>query len=163
MIYHRLHDLRKDNNVTEYEIADFLHVAQNTYSQYETGKREIPIEVLSKLADYYNISVDYLLGRTDIKTFTGKYFNNAFERFENSKQNTSVSYQERIKLLRTTKDLSQTQVSNFLHIEQSVYSDYENGKTPMPAELLIKLAQFYDVDLYYICGITDIKTCYPDY
>lgn len=63
----RLRDLREDNDLKQSQIAEILNIKQNTYSQYENGKREIPISLLWKLADYYNISVDYLIGRTDKK------------------------------------------------------------------------------------------------
>lgn len=64
----RLKDLREDNDVKQKELAEYLNIKQNTYSQYENGKREIPIELLWKLADYYNTSVDYIIGRTDNST-----------------------------------------------------------------------------------------------
>lgn len=57
--------MREDKDLTQNEIAQYLNIKQNTYSQYETGKREIPIELLWKLADYYQTSVDYLIGRTE--------------------------------------------------------------------------------------------------
>ncbi len=59
----RLKDLREDNDKTQNQIAALLNVKQNTYSQYENGKREVPINILWKLADYYNVSIDYLVGR----------------------------------------------------------------------------------------------------
>lgn len=61
----RLKDLREDNDYTQSQLAQLLNVKQNTYSQYENGKREIPISALCKLADFYNTSVDYILCRTD--------------------------------------------------------------------------------------------------
>ena len=61
----RLKDLREDNDVKQKELAEYLNIKQNTYSQYENGKREIPLDTLWKLADYYNTSVDYIIGRTD--------------------------------------------------------------------------------------------------
>ncbi len=61
----RLKDLREDNDVKQKELAEYLNIKQNTYSQYENGKREIPLDTLCKLADYYNTSIDYLIGRTD--------------------------------------------------------------------------------------------------
>jgi len=63
----RLKDLREDNDITQAEIAKMLNIRQNTYSQYENQKREIPLSLLWKLADYYNTSIDYLVGRTDKK------------------------------------------------------------------------------------------------
>ena len=61
----RLKDIREDNDLKQEEIAKILNIKQNTYSQYETGNRQIPIDLLIKLADFYNISVDYILRRTD--------------------------------------------------------------------------------------------------
>ena len=63
----RLKDLREDNDLTQSEIAVYLHIKQNTYSQYENGQRQIPIEQLIALAKYYKTSTDYLLGLTDVK------------------------------------------------------------------------------------------------
>ncbi len=61
----RLRELREDRDYTQQEIADFLHIKQNTYSQYENSIREIPIDLIIKLADYYGVSIDYLLSQTD--------------------------------------------------------------------------------------------------
>ena len=63
----RLKDLREDADLTQRELADYLHIKQNTYSQYENGQRQLPIEILISLARYYRTSTDYLLGLTDKK------------------------------------------------------------------------------------------------
>lgn len=63
----RLRDLREDYDLTQNDLARLLNVRQNTYSQYENGKRQIPIEALILLARFYNTSTDYLLGLTDEK------------------------------------------------------------------------------------------------
>ena len=57
----RLKELREENNISQAEIAEVLHIRQNTYSQYETGKRQLPIDVLIKLAKYYKVTTDYIL------------------------------------------------------------------------------------------------------
>lgn len=61
----RLKDLREDNDLTQRELADKLHISQNTYSQYENGVRQLPIEMLIKLSYLYNVSTDYILRLTD--------------------------------------------------------------------------------------------------
>ena len=61
----RLRALREDRDLSQQKLADLLHIRQNTYSQYETGARQIPIEALIRLALFYNTSTDYLLGITD--------------------------------------------------------------------------------------------------
>ena len=68
MKYENIRSLRIDNGYTQKKIAEYLGVSQNTYSQYEIGVLHYPIEVLEKLADFYDVSVDYLLGRTNTKT-----------------------------------------------------------------------------------------------
>ena len=67
MIFENIRNLREDNDKTQVELAEYLHVKQTTYSKYELGKINIPIEVFIKLADYYDVSVDYLIGRTQHK------------------------------------------------------------------------------------------------
>jgi len=64
----RLRDLREDSDITQAELAEHLHIRQNTYSQYENGQRQIPLALLIKLADFYHTSIDYLVGLTDVKT-----------------------------------------------------------------------------------------------
>lgn len=67
MLYKRIRDLREDKDLTQTDIAKYLHISQRAYSRYENDERSIPTEVLSKLADYHNTSVDYLIDRTDVK------------------------------------------------------------------------------------------------
>jgi transcriptional regulator with XRE-family HTH domain len=64
----RIKDLREDRDLTQQELSKFLNITQVAYSYYELGKRSIPLELLCKLADFYNTSVDYLLYRTNIRT-----------------------------------------------------------------------------------------------
>ena len=61
----RIRDLREDHDYTQQYVAEKLHIKQNTYSQYETGHRQIPLEILIRLADLYKTSIDYILERTD--------------------------------------------------------------------------------------------------
>ena len=63
----RLRDLREDRDITQSQLAKILHVKQNTYSQYENGQRQVPVDVLVSLAYYYDTSIDYIVGITDIK------------------------------------------------------------------------------------------------
>lgn len=67
MVFKNLRAIREDNDLRQSDIAKILNVSQNTYSQYETGVIALTADVLIKLADYYNVSVDYLLDRTDKK------------------------------------------------------------------------------------------------
>ena len=62
----RLREIREDRQLSQRQLAEILNVKQNTYSQYETEKRQIPVAMLITPANYYNVSVDYLLCLTDI-------------------------------------------------------------------------------------------------
>lgn len=61
----RLKDLREDSDITQTALASYLHIKQNTYSQYENGQRQIPLGLLIILADFYDTSIDYIVGLTD--------------------------------------------------------------------------------------------------
>lgn len=65
MYLQRLRDLREDHDLSQTQVADLLHIQQTVYSRYERGFQTIPLEHLIKLADYYQVSLDYLTGRTD--------------------------------------------------------------------------------------------------
>lgn len=63
----RLKQLREEADIPQKVLADILNIKQNTYSQYENGQRQLPIEALIKMAAYYKVSTDYILGLTDKK------------------------------------------------------------------------------------------------
>lgn len=63
----RLKDLREDNDLTQKQISEYLLCDQSLYSKYERGEREIPLKIIIKLADFYNVSIDYLVGRSKNK------------------------------------------------------------------------------------------------
>ena len=66
-VYKRIRDLREDLDISQTTIANYLHISQRTYSHYENGERAIPIEIFIKLAEFHHTTVDYLVGRTNIK------------------------------------------------------------------------------------------------
>ncbi len=67
MKFQRIQDLRTDADLSQKQISDILHISQRSYSHYETGSRNIPIEMLIRLANYYETSIDYLVGVLIIK------------------------------------------------------------------------------------------------
>lgn len=67
MYFQRIRDLREDCDLTQREVAEFLGIQQTVYSRYERGFQTIPVEHLLKLADFYHVSTDYMLGRTNSK------------------------------------------------------------------------------------------------
>ncbi|MBQ3524393.1 MAG: helix-turn-helix transcriptional regulator [Clostridia bacterium] len=69
MLYRRIRDLREDSDLTQREMGEILNCSQRVYSNYERGDLDIPTEILIKLADFHNVSVDYILNRTDKKSW----------------------------------------------------------------------------------------------
>lgn len=72
-----------------------------------------------------------------------------------------MNYTDRIKSLREDKDLTQEKIAKLLNIGQKTYSDYERGKIRIPIDSIIVLAEYYDVSIDYICGVTNIKNRFP--
>lgn len=66
MIYKRIRDLREDKDLTQKALAKALNCSQQVYSNYELGQRDIPTDILIKLSAFYNVSVDYILGISDV-------------------------------------------------------------------------------------------------
>lgn len=66
-MFQRIRDLREDADLTQYQMAEILHCSQQVYSNYELGQREIPLPILLRLADFYDTTTDYLLGRTNYR------------------------------------------------------------------------------------------------
>ncbi len=67
MYFKRIKDLRIDHDLYQKQIANLLKITRQQYGLYESGKRDIPVDLLIKLADFYNVSIDYMLGRTKNK------------------------------------------------------------------------------------------------
>ncbi len=65
MLFRRIRDLREDRDIPQRKIAEYLQIHQTTYSDYEIGNLNVPVDVLIKLAKYYDTSIDYLVGLTD--------------------------------------------------------------------------------------------------
>ena len=64
-MYHRIRDLRTDHDLSQKDVAAYLEMSQTGYSKYEVGTNDVPTQILIKLARFYNVSIDYLLGETD--------------------------------------------------------------------------------------------------
>ncbi len=139
MIYLRYKDIREDRDLFQQEIADILKINRISYIRYEQGLRQMPINKLIILADFYNTSIDYLIGETDNK-----------ERYKKLH-----TIKPKIKYLRELKKLSQEDIAKVLKIHQVQYCRYETEKRLIPLDKLIILSEFYNTSIDYIVGLTD--------
>ncbi|MCM6841536.1 helix-turn-helix domain-containing protein [Lactococcus lactis] len=128
----QLKTLRKINGLTQKELAEKLKIKQNSYSDWENGKSEPNIEMLVRIADYFDVSLDYLLG--------GKM------------KNITEEFSLCLKKLSMKRKLSQKQIAEELKISQQQYSKWEGGIITTNAETLVRLANYFDVSIDYLLG-----------
>lgn len=163
IIVNRIRDLREDHDLTQQELADMLGCSQATYSRYETGDVNVPVDILKRLSQFYKVSIDYIVGLSDRK-WTNLCecridFNMLFSHTLKWGSESGV-YMERIRNLREDKDLNQTKMAELLNCSQTTYSRYETGDLNIPIDSLTKLAIFFNTSIDYLIGLTDEKKPY---
>lgn len=146
----RLIELRKEKGLNQTEIAKELHISQQTYSQWESDKRNPSQKTLEKLANFFNVSVSYLLGETSIRNFT---------ELTTSKEQSHVpsgqTIGERLKSARKEAGLLQEEVAEHFNITQQAYQVWESGKRNPKKETIKRLSDFFGVSYSYLLGISD--------
>ncbi len=145
----RLKELRKENNLLQKDIAAFLKMSQNGYSQYETEITDVSTTILRRLSEFYNVSIDYILCLTNIK-----------DKYMPSKVITPTNYMNRLSEIRNDLDLNQFEVANILNMSQTGYSAYEVGICDIPTKVLKKLSLYYNVPIDYLLYLTDERIPY---
>lgn len=138
MYFHRLRDLREDNDYSLLLVSDFIHCSKRTYQRYEKGDTEIPSSKAILLASLYNVSLDYLLGISSQKGYATRQICPAYRR---------------LRLLRRKKHYSQEELANLLYYKKEVYRRYELGTQEIPIQMAIQLAFIYQVSVDYILGL----------
>lgn len=145
----RYSELRQDSDKTQSDIALILKVNGvngNTYLKWEKCINDMPIEKCVELANYYNTSLDYLLGLSNIH--------------KNIQEKRIINYQllsQRLLQLRKEANLSQQVLGDKLGFMQRTYANYESGKRIPTVLKLLTVAQFYNVSFDYLVGCIDDK------
>ncbi len=135
MLFERLRDLREDKNITQEKVAEKIHVKRSTYSGYEIGRDQIPLPRLNLLAEFYEVSFDYITGITDIKSNYKKVNIDA------------AIIGKNLKNLRKKKHIKATEICKKLNINSSTYSAYETGKVIIQTDFLYTIAKDYEYSL----------------
>jgi len=139
--YSRVREVREDFDMSQKQAAAILKISPQQYQLYESGKREMPMHLFIKLADYYEVSIDYLAGID--KNDYNEYL---------TKQKEISYYYQKIRDIREDNDMNQQQVADILGITRQQYQLYESGKREMPMHHFITLAEHYGVTIDYLVG-----------
>ena len=139
--YSRVREVREDFDMSQKQAAAILKISPQQYQLYESGKREMPMHLFIKLADYYEVSIDYLAGIDK----------NDYNEYLTKQKEISYFYQK-IRDIREDNDMNQQQVADILGITRQQYQLYESGKREMPMHHFITLAEHYGVTIDYLVG-----------
>lgn len=141
MKYERIKNNREDHDLTQREMATYLHVKRSTYAMWELGDVRIPLLKLQEIADYFQVSMQYLVGLTNDKSKVIE------KTIVNSRLLGGV-----LKTKRLENNLTQMQVAAYLMINQSAYAYYEYGKAQIPIDKLCLIANLYQTTIDCLCG-----------
>ena len=142
----RLKELRLEKNLTQQQIADIFKMARQTYNHYEVQENIIPIKHLNNIANYYDISIDYLLGLSDKRKYNA--VNKDFDK--------KISG-ERLKSFRKENNLTQVDLAQLLNTFHTVVVDYEKGKNFIATPFLYTICKTYKISADYLLGRIDRK------
>ncbi len=140
----RYKTLRENRGLTQEELAKKLNLKRNTYSKWELLINDMPLGICNKLANFYNVSVDYLLGLVSTR------------QYDNHKEEFNIDIlKQRLKKIRKKMKLTQKDVAKVINIKQASYNDYESGKVIISTFGIINIASFYHCSVDYLLGRID--------
>lgn len=139
----RLFDLREYKDLSQIKLADYLGITQQTYSLWEKGTKIIPLKHLNSLSNFYEISIDYIVGLTDEKN------NSGIIKLTELNKNEIGS---RIKKIREDNNLTLRDLAKELNTTSSTISAYETGKTLILTAFAYQICIKYNVSLDWLCG-----------
>ena len=139
----RLFELREYNNLTQKDVAEVLGLKRRTYTSWEIGTITIPLKHLNSLSDYYNVSMDYLLGLSTDKDFSKNNYIKKLNKKEIGK---------RINQVRKANNLTLRDLAKELNTTYSTINAYELGKTLILTAFAYQICKKYKISLDWLCG-----------
>ena len=141
MQFPRMKELREEKGYKQKDIAKVLGVTKGSYSMWECGTDTIPLRRLNDFCNYFDVSIDYVVG-----------FNNK-KRYANAKPDIKIKVTgENLKKIRLKKSLTQTKIADELNINQPTWNRYENSKSLILTIVLVELAKKYHYSIDKILG-----------
>lgn len=149
MNFDKIKYIREEYELTQKQMAEKLEVKRAAYSLWEINKNVIPLKQLNKLANLFSLSLDYLVGNSNIKTKNLKY--------------DEINIKElgkRLKRTRKELKLTQEKLAQIFNTTHSAISAYENGITLIPTLFIIEFSKISKISLDYFLGKTENKKIY---
>lgn len=143
--FKRIGNYRTDSDHNQDDIANLLNTCRSTYSQWEYGINNFPLDKLIIFADYYNISIDYLVELNDKKEIKKCLSGNVDK------------LPKKLKLIRKENGDNQKLLSKILDIPQTTYSNYETGKVEIPLPILVNYCKYYNISIDYMLNRKEDK------
>lgn len=143
MNFQKLIELREDSSLKQKDIAALLNITQQTYSLWENGTKIIPLKHLNSLCNYYDVSMDYVLGLSNVRQYD--IVNRVID-----KKNIGIKLKE----FRKEKNITQEELANILNTTHSTISAYESAKTTILTAFAYEICKRYNISMDYLCGRT---------
>jgi len=141
--FNRLKDIREDNDINQEKMSEILGVNRSTYSLWELGINIIPLKSLCDFADYFDFSLDYVLGLTNDRKSKSSIKGIDLKVLGNN-----------MKLIRTKNNLSQENIAELLGVTQACITRYEKGLISISVPNLYKFAKEFKISINELCGKT---------
>lgn len=132
----KIREIRDDNELTQFTMAELLGVTRSAYSLWEINKNTIPLEYLNKISNIFNVNIDYLVDLSNEKV-------TKFNKVEINKKDLG----SRIRQSRKSINFTQEKLAKILNTSHSVISAYESGKTKVPTLFLVEIAKITNKSL----------------
>lgn len=141
----RFAELRLDKSLKQKDLAKVLNVSEDRYSKYERGINDLTLEMSNKIANFYDVSLDYLFGISNKNT-----------KVENTNIDLNI-FKKRLLQLRKDNDLSQNEIGQKIGFPQTTYSGYETGTSIPTSFKTYYIAMYCNVSIDYLLGRTNVK------
>lgn len=141
MDFKRLIEIREDLGLKQKDIGNILNITQQTYSLWENGIKIIPLRHLNALCNYYNLSMDYMLGLSNTK-----------ECDITNRELDKKLIGMRLKEFRIENSITQEELAKMLNTTHSTISAYESGKTTILTAFAYEICKKYNISMDYLCG-----------